>query len=184
MMKNIEIRFSGSGGQGLITSARILAAALMEEGLNVAQSQSYEPVSRGGLSRSDLVVSTGEAAYPLSSGLDYLLILDGAAAHASDDLLGAQSIVLVDSELVPDPPVGAFETIALPFTETARSLGNRRVANIVALSALVSLSGVCDEAVLERITKSKTPPAFTRLNMEALEAGRELATRQKAVTPA
>lgn len=174
-MKNIEIRFSGSGGQGLITSAKILAAALVDEGHNVAQSQSYEPVSRGGLSRSDLVVSSGEAAYPLSSGLDYLLVLDGAAAHVSDDLLGDGSMVLVDSELVPDPPRGAFRTIALPFTETARALGNKRVANIVALSALVSLSGVCNEEILEQVTRSKTPPKFSRLNMEALVAGREMA---------
>ncbi len=83
-MDNVEIRFSGSGGQGLILSAKILAAALVEEGNNVAQSQSYEPVSRGGLSRSDLVVTKGEAAYPLSSGLDILMILDGAAVNGSD----------------------------------------------------------------------------------------------------
>ncbi len=178
-MDNIEIRFSGSGGQGLILSARILAAALVDQGHNVAQSQSYEPVSRGGLSRSDLVVSSGEAAYPLSSGLDYLLVLDGAAAQASDALLNDDSLVLVDSELVPDPPKGAFRTVALPFTETARALGNKRVANIVALSALVSLSGVCPEDVLERVAKSRTPPKFARLNMEALGAGREMAAGVK-----
>ncbi len=173
--KATEIRFSGSGGQGLITSARILATALVEEGWNVAQSQSYEPVSRGGLSRADLVISTGEAAYPLSSRLDLLLILDNAAAHASDPLLTDSSLVLVDSELVGDPPRGTFRTIALPFTETARALGNKRVANIVALSALVGLSGICAETVLQQATRSRTPPKLARLNMEALVAGRELA---------
>lgn len=174
-MDNIEIRFSGSGGQGLLLSAKILAAALVNEGKNVAQSQSYEPVSRGGLSRSDLVVTKGEAAYPLSSGLDILMILDGAAATASDDVLGKDTLVLVDAELVPNPPVGEFVIKSLPFTETARKLGNKRVANIVALSALVSISGICTEATLEMIVKAKTPPKFARLNMEAVEAGRELA---------
>ena len=68
MMDTLEIRFSGSGGQGLILAARILAAALVAQGRNVAQSQSYEPVSRGGLSRSDLVISDGEADFPLGGG--------------------------------------------------------------------------------------------------------------------
>ena len=65
MGKQLEIRLSGSGGQGLILAAGILAEALVAEGRSAAQSQSYEPTSRGGLSRSDLVVSDGEADYPL-----------------------------------------------------------------------------------------------------------------------
>lgn len=173
-MDNVEIRFSGSGGQGLILSAKLLAAALVEEGNNVAQSQSYEPVSRGGLSRSDLVVTKGEAAYPLSSGLNFLMILDGAAANASDGLLSKGSLVLVDAELVPNPPIGDFAIKSLPFVETARKLGNKRVANIVALSALVSLSGICAEDTLERVVKANAPAKFARLNLEALEAGRKL----------
>lgn len=179
-MTTTEIRFSGSGGQGLITSARILAAALVAQGRNVAQSQSYEPVSRGGLSRSDLVVSDGEAPYPLATRLDYLLILDAAAAHASDDLLCEDTLVLIDSELVPDPPRGEFRTIALPFAETARKLGNRRVTNIVALGALASLAGLCDQEALERATQARVPPKLARLNMEALVTGREMAEALRA----
>ncbi len=170
-MDNCEIRFSGSGGQGLILSAKFLSAALMSQGYNVAQSQSYEPVSRGGLSRSDLVVSKGQAAYPLSRGIEYLMILDGAAAQASNGLLGKGSLVMVDAELVPEPPKGDFTLLSLPFVETARKLGNKRVANIVALSALVAQSGICTPDALEQVVRSKTPPKFARLNMEAFEAG-------------
>ena len=170
-MDSFEVRFSGSGGQGLILSAKFLSAALVAEGYNVAQSQSYEPVSRGGLSRSDLVVSKGQAPYPLSQGIDYLMILDGAAAQASNDLLGAGSLVMVDSELVPEPPEGDFTLISLPFVETARKLGNKRVANIVALSALAARSGICSLDALEQVVRNKTPKKFATLNLEAFEAG-------------
>jgi 2-oxoglutarate ferredoxin oxidoreductase subunit gamma len=88
--------------------------------------------------------------------------------------LNKDSLVLVDAELVPNPPVGDFTIKSLPFTETARKLGNKRVANIVALSALVSLSEICAEDTLEKVVKAKTPAKFARLNMEALEAGRKL----------
>ena len=69
-MEHCEIRFSGSGGQGLILSARTLATALTLDGKKVAQSQSYEPTSRGGLSRSDLVVAQETVDYPLVTKLD------------------------------------------------------------------------------------------------------------------
>lgn len=174
-MESTQIRFSGSGGQGLLLSAKILAAVLADAGKNVAQSQSYEPVSRGGLSRADLVITDGEAAFPLSNRLDYLLVLHSAAVGTSDHLLDSSSMVLVDSELVPTPPSGEFTVHSLPFTETARKLGNKRVANIVALSALVSMSGICSQEALEAIVKSKTPAKFSRLNTEALEAGKLLA---------
>ena len=173
-MDNFELRFSGSGGQGLILSAKFLSAALVSEGYNVSQSQSYEPVSRGGLSRSDLVVSKGQPAFPLSRGLDYLLVLDGAAAQASNDLLRDDSLVMVDSELVPDPPVGGFTLLSLPFVETARDLGNKRVANIVALSALVARTGVCSIDTLKQIVRSRSPQKFASLNIEAFEVGKQL----------
>ena len=45
---------SGSGGQGVITMAILLAeAAVKYEGLVAVQSQSYGPEARGGATRSD-----------------------------------------------------------------------------------------------------------------------------------
>ena len=82
-----EIRKSGTGGQGLGLSGKMLAAALTSDGLHVAQSQSYEPTSRGGMSRSDLVVTPGIADYPLATKLDYLLILDERAMSISDGMI-------------------------------------------------------------------------------------------------
>jgi 2-oxoglutarate ferredoxin oxidoreductase subunit gamma len=167
----MEIRFSGSGGQGLLLSARILAAALTRAGRNVAQSNAYEPVSRGGLSRSDLVISEGEADYPLARRLDFLLILDEAAAGVSAGLVGPGSVVLVDAERVTTRPEGPFQVIALPFTETARALGNPRVTNIVALGALVAIGKVCEAGALLDSILAMTPAKFERLNREAFEAG-------------
>ncbi|MCW2305921.1 2-oxoacid:acceptor oxidoreductase family protein [Rhodobium gokarnense] len=179
-MATTEIRFSGSGGQGLLLSARIMAAALAGAGRTVAQSNAYEPVSRGGLSRSDLVVSDGEADYPLARRLDYLLILDDAAARASDGLLGAHSLVLVDAERVTTVPEGPFRALRLPFTETARNLGNPRVTNIVALGALTALSGLCPPEPLLASILAMTPAKLERLNQNAFAAGLTMAVAEVA----
>jgi 2-oxoglutarate ferredoxin oxidoreductase subunit gamma len=180
-MGELEIRLSGSGGQGLILSARILSEALTLEGRTVAQSQSYEPTSRGGLSRSDLVVGDGVPDYPLVTALDSLLILDQCAAEASAGLIKAGATVIVDTRRVTAPPQGDFALYALPLSETARRLGNERVANIVALGALVELSGVCRRDSLEQAIRARTPKGYLDLNLEAMAAGGRLATQDASL---
>ena len=99
-MKEIQIRLSGTGGQGLQLSAKMLAEALIQEGRQIAQSQSYEPTSRGGLSRADLVIGEEIPDYPLVTNLNALLILDQLAADASTHLLQSGGVVITDSTMV------------------------------------------------------------------------------------
>ena len=55
--------FSGSGGQGIITAAIILAeAAVLYEDLIAVQSQVYGPEARGGATRSDVILAVDESA--------------------------------------------------------------------------------------------------------------------------
>lgn len=172
--RDIQVRLSGSGGQGLILSGQVLAAALVLEGKRVAQSQSYEPTSRGGLSRSDLVIGDKIPDYPLVTALDHLLILDDCAATASTEALRPGATVIADDSRVPEPPRGDFAVHRLPLTETARALGNERAANMVALGALVGLTGICARASLEQAVRSGVPKRFVELNLAAVHEGCEL----------
>ncbi len=172
MTQHREIRLSGSGGQGLQLSARILAQVFINAGAHVAQSQSYEPTSRGGMSRSDLVIDAGTPDYPLAAALDILLILDECAAGASDDILGKGALVLVDSERVKTVPENSA---ALPLIRKARELGNIRVANIIALGAINALAEFCSMEELENAVRGTVPARFLDLNLEALAAGYEMA---------
>jgi 2-oxoglutarate ferredoxin oxidoreductase subunit gamma len=175
-MNHLEIRLSGSGGQGLQLSARILATACMAEGAYVAQSQSYEPTSRGGMSRSDLVVDGHTPDYPLATALDVLLILDECAAGASDALLGPDALVLADADKVNTlPDEKNCRLHVLPLVRTARDLGNIRVANIVALGAMNGLTGLFPAEALENAVRAGAPARFLELNLEALAAGYALA---------
>jgi 2-oxoglutarate ferredoxin oxidoreductase subunit gamma len=172
---DLQIRFSGSGGQGLQLSARILADAALHDGWSVAHSQGYEPTSRGGLSRSDVVLSRGLIDYPLVTLLDVLVILDEVGTGASTALLSAASLVIVDAERVTEPPAGPWTVLALPCTETARRLGNERVANVVCLGALHALKPLCSFETLIAALREQTPAKLIDLNLEAIAAGRVLA---------
>ncbi len=182
-MAQLEIRLSGAGGQGLLLSAGILAEALVREGRTVAQSQSYEPTSRGGLSRSDLVVGDDAPDYPLATALDLLLILDQCAAEASTGLIKPGAVVLADTTRVPEPPHGDFALHRLPLTDTARRLGNERVANIAALGALVALSEPCQPQSLEQAIRAGTPKGYLELNLEAMREGARLTAADEAAVP-
>ncbi|NQU58040.1 MAG: 2-oxoacid:acceptor oxidoreductase family protein [Rhodospirillales bacterium] len=183
-MQDYEIRFSGTGGQGLQLSAKILAHGLNLAGKRIAQSQSYEPTSRGGLSRSDLVVSDGIAGFPLVTSLDYLIVLDQSALDISLRLLKDQSIVIADTRLVPEPPSGAFSVYHLPLSETALKLGNGRVANIVTLGALIGLGDICSYAFMEDAVRAGVPQKFLTLNLEALGEGYRMVQSQNVPEPA
>lgn len=180
-MSGFEVRFSGSGGQGLQLCAKLLSAALAREGKTVAASQAYEPTSRGGLSRSDMVVSdAGAAEYPLVTALDYLIVLDNAAVGNSERLVRKDGLVLTDARRVDKLPKGKYRVVAMPFSETAIRLGSERVANVVALAALVGLTGACSRETLEQTIRGGTPPKFLALNIEAMQAGFALADAQVA----
>lgn len=173
-MDRVEIRLAGSGGQGLILGMRILFRALTLEGKRAAQSQSYEPTSRGGFCYSDLIVTDDVADYPLATGLDHIAALDQLGIDRSAPLVKRGAIVVVDKRLVASVPPG-LAARALPLGERAVAIGSPRVANIVALGALCALSGVCRRESLEQAVKLETPRKFADLNLAALHAGFELA---------
>lgn len=175
-----EVRIAGTGGQGLLLAGRMLAEALVAEGWRVAQSQTYEPTSRGGYCNADLVLSEAEVDYPLATALDALVLLDRLAVAPSWPLLKPGALVLADARLCPELPPGQARALSLPLTRTAIELGSERVANIVALAALVALADLCDPEALARAVRAETPRSFVTLNMDALAAGRRLAEQATA----
>ena len=171
--KTYAIRLSGVGGQGLVVGAKVLADALMREGKTVAQSQSYEPVSRGGLSRSDLVVGEGLIDYPLVTMLDLLLVAEQSALAVSESIIAKDGIVVCDSERSPQPPQeeGNYRVYSLPLTESARKLGNIRMANMVALGAMAVLSRCCRIESLQQAVQAQMSKRYWEDAAEAVRAG-------------
>ncbi len=174
-MSDFQIRLSGSGGQGLQLAAEILAGAMLSVGKRVAQSISYEPTSRGGLSRSDLVIGDEAVDYPLVTDLDCLLILDQIAVDGSLDIIRPSTVVLMDSDRVTAAPKVECKLVSMALVRAAQGIGNVRTANIIALSALAELSGFCQAATLRQMVEERMPPRFVALNLDALAKGIELA---------
>jgi 2-oxoglutarate ferredoxin oxidoreductase subunit gamma len=170
-----EIRLAGSGGQGLITGVAMLSRALALEGRRAAQSQSYEPTSRGGFCYADLVVAEDSGDYPLATGLDAIAALSQVGLDRSLELVKPGALVLIDERLVPERPAGGFDLRALPMSQRAVALGSLRIANVVALGALTRLFGLCAAKTLEEAVRLESPPKFLALNLAAAREGLALA---------
>lgn len=173
-MSRHEIRFSGFGGQGIITVGYILgkAAALFDQ-RQVTLTKSYGPESRGGASSAQIIISDEEINYPRITEPEVLVAMSQEAYTKYIGELPSGGLLLIDEDLVKlSHPRDDIQVRAIPATRIAESeLGRKIVANIVMLgfvtanTDIVSLKGI-REAVLSSI-----PKGTEELNTQALERG-------------
>ena len=167
----VKMRFSGSGGQGLILAGVIYGrAASIYDGRNATQTQSYGPEARGGASKSDVIVCDAEIDHPVAEELDVLLCLNRESYEKYREDLKTGGTLIVDALQVPDlPPDDGY---SIHFTEIATNVvGKSIVTNVVALGALSVLAPYVSAEALIAAIKDSVPPAFVELNLKAFEEG-------------
>ena len=175
MSSRYELRFSGAGGQGLITAGIILAeAAAIIEGQHAVQSQSYGPEARGGASKSEVIISNEVIDYPKATSVDACLALTQEAADKYAKGIKPGGMLLIDSDFVKREPQGDFKTVKFPIINTAKNeIGREIVANVVALGAMVALTGIVSREAGEQAVVARVPEAFIELNKKAYNTGYE-----------
>jgi len=166
-----EIRFSGSGGQGIITAAVVLADAVGTlDGKFVSQTQSYGPEARGGKSKAEVVISDEAIDYPKAMHIDLLLAMTQPACDAYFFDIKPDGLLIVDSSLVEQVPTS--RAVAIPFTRIAKKeIGRELVANMVALGAVGYLSGQVNLKNLQKTLLARVPKGTENMNKDALQAG-------------
>jgi len=186
MADRVEFRFSGSGGQGILLAAAILAEAAAALGMRVVQTQSYGPEARGGASKSEVIIAGEAIDYPEVQHPDVSLVLSQAAyaKYAKDTKPGG--LMLYDSGLVEvDLDDLSVVRCGLPFTQLASDeLGKKVVTNIVALGALARVSEVLPVDAVREAVLSRVPAKFKELNEQAFDLGLRLGGEAVAMLPA
>ncbi len=174
-----EIRVSGSGGHGVILAAILFAQASgKNDKYNVVQTQSYGPEARGGASRADVVVSTGEIFYPKTMKLDLLMAFTQEACDKYFQDLKPEGTLIVDSSLVTKVP--SKSGYGFPFIRMAREqVGIAMVANVIALGVIVELTGLISHEDMKAVIKERAPKGTEEKNLKALKLGFELAKKAK-----
>jgi 2-oxoglutarate ferredoxin oxidoreductase subunit gamma len=176
-----EIIIAGFGGQGIMLAGKLLAQTAMNAGKEVTYMPSYGAEVRGGTANCMVVIAEQEIACPVVGKPDSLIVMNKASLNKFGPRLKKCGLLIMNSSLIDSEPEldDSIEIIAIPADEMAVELGNKKVANMVALGAYLQKRGQLDtetavQALPETIAERyhKTLP----VNTKALKCGAEFAS--------
>ena len=175
-MERCRMVFSGSGGQGVITAAIILAeAAVLHEELTAVQTQAYGAAARGGATRSDVIISDVPINFPKVIQPNVLVCLTQEAYNKFYDIIRPGGLMITDTRYVqPQLKVDAVQR-QLPMYETVMDrIGKPIVFNICMLGAVVGLTQLVRAESIMKVLEQRIPSGFIEMNRQALELGLEI----------
>ena len=177
MMNTKRIVFSGSGGQGVITASVLLAeAAVIHEGLNAVQTQTYGPEARGGATRADVVISKQRINYPKVINPHILVCLTQEAYNKFSGIIRPGGLLLTDSHYVKqERKVDARQVELDMYQAVMDEIGKPIVFNICMLGALIGLTELVKAESITKVLEQKIDAKFMAFNETALETGLRLA---------
>ena len=175
-MERCRLVFSGSGGQGVITAAIILAeAAVLYEGLEAVQSQSYGPEARGGATRSDVIIADSPIRYPKVIQPNVLVCLTQQAYGKFYSVIRPGGLLITDSRYVKLEKKVDARQVELPMhAAVMEKIGKGIVLNICMLGAVIGLTKLVKPESIMKVLEKQIPKQFLDMNRKALELGSEL----------
>ncbi len=166
----IQVRFAGLGGQGIILMGEILGEAVVMEKKYVGQTSSYGAEARGSACKADVVISDSWIDYPEVTEADILACMSqGTYDTNKAKVHPSQGRIFIDSQLIKPDASLPLKHILVPATERAlKEFGNRLVANMILLGAVVKALGLVSEESLLQALSNRVPSSLLELNRKAL----------------
>ena len=181
-MERCRLVFSGSGGQGLISAAIILSeAAVVHEGLEAVQSQSYGAAARGGATRSDVIIADKAIDMPKVFQPNVLLCLTQEAYNKFRSIIRPGGLLITDKRFVETTRKVDARQVELPLYQAVMDrIGKPVVFNISVLGALLALKPLVQTESIVKMLEQKFPAIFLDMNKQALEVGYDLGAELNA----
>jgi 2-oxoglutarate ferredoxin oxidoreductase subunit gamma len=168
----VEVRFGGSGGQGVLLMGVLLAVAANRDHRSVVQTESYGPEARGGFSRSDVIISDQPIDYPKLDEADLLVALSQDSVNGYLKSVRRNGVLIYDCSRIPTPPDFRGTTIGIPFGRLAKEqIGRSQTTNVLALGAVVRLTGIVSEEAIRAAVIEAVPAGTEEINAKALALG-------------
>lgn len=171
-----EIRIAGTGGQGIIFAAMVLAEAVgVYENKYVCQTQSYGPEARGGASKADVIISDKPIYFPQTQELDILACLSQQALDEYIKKLKENGTLIIDSYYCGNFVKENIKIYAFPFSLIAKEkLGRELFANIILLGSLARFTEIVSIESLKKVLTHRVAPHLLEMNEKALTLGYQL----------
>jgi 2-oxoglutarate ferredoxin oxidoreductase subunit gamma len=174
-----EVFLAGFGGQGVMFAGQVLSYAAMDAGKEVTWIPSYGPEMRGGTANCTVVIADEEIGSPLVQDPPAVIVMNLPSLDKYEPTVKAGGVLVVNSSMVDrDVTRKDITWVSLPCNEIAEQAGDRRMANIVAMGALLTLVPVLTLEEVETSLRAHMPGRHKHLlskNLEALKHGAEYA---------
>ncbi|MEJ2349582.1 MAG: 2-oxoacid:acceptor oxidoreductase family protein [Anaerolineales bacterium] len=187
-MMQTEIVIAGFGGQGILFAGQVLAYAAMDAGNVVTWIPSYGPEMRGGTANCTVIVANEEIGSPLVRNPKGIIALNLPSFDKYEPLVVPGGTLIVNGSLVNRDVVRRdIKSAVIPANELAESLGDKRLATIILVGALLVHLPVLPHEAIEQALKDHLPERHRKLlplNFEALRTGADFVRKELAAKAA
>ena len=172
-----EIICAGFGGQGILFMGKLIAESGLAGGKSVTWMPAYGAEVRGGTAYSMVKVSDEAVASPLIAHPTVVIAMNGPSLAKYEAMIRPGGLLIVNTSIA--GRVDKKKDVAvvnLPLTDIAVKLGDPRVANIVAIGALLKKTKLLAMRSTVKALESLFHGRENTLarNREALEKGYKL----------
>src|SRR5512137_1879833 len=153
-----EIFLAGFGGQGVMFAGQVLSYAAMDAGKEVTWIPSYGPEMRGGTANCTVVIADEEIGSPLVQDPPAVIVMNLPSLDKYEPTVKPGGVLVVNSSMV-DREVNRSDItwVSLPCNEIAEEAGDKRMANMVAMGAMLQLMPVLKLEEIEAALKTHMP---------------------------
>lgn len=179
-MDKLEIRYAGTGGQGIILLGILTAEAASIAGNYGTQGSFYGAQVRGGITSADVVLSKDWVSFPYVENSDILVALTTESLDHYIPLAKPNSTVIVDELLLIDYDEtelkANFNFIKVPFTSKCfEHFNSGFLTNIVVFGYITRfLKDFFSEEEAEEAIRRNVPPKYIEEELKAYRIGLSL----------
>ncbi|MCX7773322.1 MAG: 2-oxoacid:acceptor oxidoreductase family protein [Clostridia bacterium] len=153
-----DIIIAGFGGQGILSSGRLLAYAGMLDNKEVSFLPSYGPEMRGGTANCMVVISGEPIASPVLNSCDALIVMNNPSLEKFESWLRPGGVLITDSSLVHKKAKRTdIKVFEIPATQLASDAGNKTYSSIILLGKLIKETGCIEVESFEKALYSVLP---------------------------
>jgi len=173
-----DVIMAGFGGQGVLLIGNLLAYAAMKEGRHVTYLPTYGVEVRGGTANCTVVISSKEIGSPIVKNPHAAIVMNLPSLLKYEPALLPGGFLLVNSSLIDlkEAYRSDIQLIPIPVNDIAIENGNPKLANMIALGALIEKTQLVRMTSLFESLEKILDERYHRLipsNIKAIQIGAE-----------
>lgn len=177
----MTIRFAGFGGQGVVLCGFIFGKAAMLDGKNAIHTQSYGSASRGGLTRSDVGIASGEIYDLYVDQVDVLVAMSQQSYDTFFTKLRPGGFLFYEADLVKFEAGAHANAFGVKATDIAfKKFSRKIIANMLMMGFVNEIASIVSYESLAGTVRKSVPKGTEEKNIAALHEGMRLGELARA----